>query len=144
MLFVFYKTPSSHITWKQCHDRFYRIGRAQEQSRNFARKLDPSLYFQWNSSGGSRGGARPPIFRPKFLRPGAPALSQGLDDVPPLPPPPPHLKAWIHLWTVKLLYDCCTSVFLFKCDVLEYFFSQLAICKNPFLERNEYSKKKFR
>ena len=132
-LFVFYKTPSSHITWRQCHDRFYRIGRAQEQSRNFARKLDPSLYFQWNSSGGFWGGhPAPPIFRPdwgpegrkKFFGDLTPALSQGLDDRPSLPssPPPPYLNFWIHLWTVKLLYDCCKSVFLFKWNVLDCFF----------------------
>ena len=34
------KQRHSPLTWKQFHERFYRIGRAQEQSRNFARKLD--------------------------------------------------------------------------------------------------------
>ena len=143
-LFVFYKTPSSHITWKQCHDRFYRIGRAQEQSRNFARKLDPSLYFQWKSSGRSRGGVRPPIYRPNQERTNwgpksrkkkiwerAPALSQGLDDRP-SPPPHPHLKVWIHHWIVKLLFDCCKSVFLLKWNVLEWFFHSWLYVRSRF------------
>ena len=136
MLFVFYKTPSSHITWKQCHDRFYRIGRAQEQSRNFARKLDPSLYFQWNSSGRSREASVPLSIdqtkreqaearragKKKFESGRPPYLRVWMTALPP-PLPPPHLKAWIHLWTVKLLYDCCKSVFLFRWNVLEYFFT---------------------
>ena len=142
-LFVFYKTPSSHVTWKQCHDRFYRIGRAQEQSRNLARKLDPSLYFQSKSSGGSRGGACPPIFRPnwgpksrkKKIETGdrAPALSQGLDEQQPPPPPtPPTPNPWFHHWIVKLLYDCCKSVFSFKWNVLEWFFNSWLYVRSRF------------
>ena len=131
-LFVFYKTPSSHIAWKQCHERFYRIGRARKQSRNLARTLDPPLYFQRNSTGGSRRAPAPSIFisnwgpksRKKAER--APALSQGLDDR------PFYLKAWIHLWTVKLLYDCCKSVFLFKWNVLECFFTSWLYVRSRF------------
>ena len=78
--------------YKYSFTLLFFIGRARKQSRNFARKLDPPLYFQWYSSGGSRP---PPIFRPNLgpksrkKADRAPALSQSLDDR------PFYLKAWI-------------------------------------------------
>ena len=38
-------------------------------------------------------------------------------------PPHPHLKVWFHHWIVKLLYDCCKSLFSFKWNILECFFN---------------------
>ena len=74
-LFVFYKTPSSHTTWKQCHNRFYRIGRAQEQSRNFARKLGWILHYIFSQKAVADPGEAPaPLFLDQTEARRAPAL----------------------------------------------------------------------
>ena len=95
-LFVFYKTPSSHTTWKQCHNRFYRIGRAQEQSRNFARKLGWILHYIFSQKAVADPGEAPaPLFLDQTEARRAPALCQGLDDQP-RPPPPTRPNPWFH------------------------------------------------